>query len=480
MPDYTITISGTTITATPRISTASTFTGTNAATVIQSTINALSTGLGGSIYIESGTYALSNELTITGWNTDNPPSASLMISGSGDSTLLVQTTSGKHGIVVKNKASIAFKDFRIYTGVAAKSGIFLSNAGTSECSVFGGVLYNIFLQSDSTTDAAFHAINFFDLQIDHLYALNSGNNGILLENISTSTNYGNSHFGFVRCSGSNTAPFAGLKLNSSVYAFHYINLISFDNIEAIGGYYGIYLLGASANTFNHVDIEYRILPIYIDGTDNNESLGNRFNGGYILPQGTSAAGITTAAATGGNTFNLYIDGDATTAPIKDASNRAPNKYDVTFGSSVVPANIVIGNTETMLTYRKATDGKTVTQYPTQPLGDSTTQLATTAFATRADLVQKKTRRAIANTAATLAATDYLVAYTSLTATRAVTLGAASAFADLHFVLKDETGTAGTNNITIVGTVNGTANPVAINTAYGAYRFYSNGSAWFTE
>ncbi len=90
------------------------------------------------------------------------------------------------------------------------------------------------------------------------------------------------------------------------------------------------------------------------------------------------------------------------------------------------------------------------------------------------------RRAVANTATTLSATDFLIAYTSLTATRAVTLPSATSVAGQHFVIKDESGSAGSFVITIVGTVDGVINPVAVNTAYGKFRIYSNGTGWFTE
>lgn len=89
------------------------------------------------------------------------------------------------------------------------------------------------------------------------------------------------------------------------------------------------------------------------------------------------------------------------------------------------------------------------------------------------------RRGVADTAATLAITDYLLVYTTLTATRAVTLPTAASASGQHFIIKDEVGNANTNNITIVGTVNGASNPTAINTAYGVYRIYSNGTSWFT-
>lgn len=91
------------------------------------------------------------------------------------------------------------------------------------------------------------------------------------------------------------------------------------------------------------------------------------------------------------------------------------------------------------------------------------------------------RRAIGNVNATIAATDYLIAYSSLTATRTVTLATASAVTNQHFIIKDETGSAsGAVKITIVGTIDGAVNPDAVATAYGVYKFYSNGSSYFKE
>lgn len=96
------------------------------------------------------------------------------------------------------------------------------------------------------------------------------------------------------------------------------------------------------------------------------------------------------------------------------------------------------------------------------------------------LVGQPKRTAVANTAYTILTTDYLIAYTALTATRAVTLPTASSVAGQHFIIKDEAGTAGSNAITIVGTVNGASNPTAVNANYGVYKFYSNGTAYFSE
>jgi hypothetical protein len=89
-----------------------------------------------------------------------------------------------------------------------------------------------------------------------------------------------------------------------------------------------------------------------------------------------------------------------------------------------------------------------------------------------------TRRPIADAAATVANTDYLLAYTVLTASRAVTLPSATAVPNQYFIIKDESGNAGTYNLTFAATIDG-ATGKTINAAYGEIRVYSNGSAWFS-
>jgi hypothetical protein len=92
------------------------------------------------------------------------------------------------------------------------------------------------------------------------------------------------------------------------------------------------------------------------------------------------------------------------------------------------------------------------------------------------------RHPVVNVAYTALVTDYIIAYTSVSATRAVTLPTATGLAGKVFIIKDESGSAtatGTKTITIVGTVDGTSNPTAINTAYGVYRIYSDGTNWFS-
>jgi hypothetical protein len=100
--------------------------------------------------------------------------------------------------------------------------------------------------------------------------------------------------------------------------------------------------------------------------------------------------------------------------------------------------------------------------------------------------EKRGRATVANAAYTVTAANYEVAYTSLSAAQTVTLTAASSIGTAaypqYFLIKDETGNAGTYNLTVSvsggGTIDG-ASSKSINAAYGELRVYSNGAAWFT-
>lgn len=92
------------------------------------------------------------------------------------------------------------------------------------------------------------------------------------------------------------------------------------------------------------------------------------------------------------------------------------------------------------------------------------------------------RTTVADVNYTVLQYDYLIAYTTLTAGRTVTLPAPSATnTGQVFVVKDEVGTAGANNITVqgaAGNIDGAATSV-INTNYGFRKFYNNGTNYFT-
>lgn len=79
---------------------------------------------------------------------------------------------------------------------------------------------------------------------------------------------------------------------------------------------------------------------------------------------------------------------------------------------------------------------------------------------------------------TVLATDTIVAYTTLTAARTVTLpSAGSVPAGKQFAIKDESGNCSVSNtLTISGTIDGASN-IVLNTAYASLRLYSNGTSW---
>jgi len=79
--------------------------------------------------------------------------------------------------------------------------------------------------------------------------------------------------------------------------------------------------------------------------------------------------------------------------------------------------------------------------------------------------------------------DRVIGVTSTAAPRTITLpSAATVGAGKDYIVKDESGGAGTNNITLTPngaeTIDGAASLV-ISTNYGVARIYSNGTNWFT-
>lgn len=89
------------------------------------------------------------------------------------------------------------------------------------------------------------------------------------------------------------------------------------------------------------------------------------------------------------------------------------------------------------------------------------------------------RTTVVNANYTLTANDSLIAYTSLSAARTVTLPSASSVTPgKQFIIKDESGNCSSGNtITISGTIDGTSNYI-LNTAYARTIVYSSGNAWY--
>ena len=78
--------------------------------------------------------------------------------------------------------------------------------------------------------------------------------------------------------------------------------------------------------------------------------------------------------------------------------------------------------------------------------------------------------------------EFLIAVTDTSSARTITLSSNNCVKNRLFMIKDESGGAATNNITIATegseTIDGASTKV-INTNYGSVWVYSDGSNWFT-
>lgn len=355
-------------------------TNTDSYTVIQNAINTLSNNAGGKIHITKGTYNLTNELIINGWDSLNPPLGRLVIEGEGYTTHLVQNTDSKAGIIVKNKASITLQNFRISAGVNAFEALYLSDAGAnSEVSVFGGLIDNLLITSNSTTRAGFRMQNTFDVSLPTLSVYNPQNDAVLIESTSTATIYGNSHFGFLRTYASTSH--SGLRIEG-YNSYKPVDMVTFSNYECISALYGIYAKGMSSCSFDFVDIEYIKYPIWFDGTVNErENLGNNILAGYVYPQGFEARGITMfGAASGGNNINIAIqtDGTSTALLLDQKQFRPANTYDILASFFSDPTNYSIVETDS--TYLKIKHAFSNSNLIPNPASNSNSnQVATTSW-----------------------------------------------------------------------------------------------------
>lgn len=359
----------------------------DAYTVIQGAINNLTpagaagTG-GGRIFIRKGTYSLSDELVITGWESGGQPYSQLTIEGEGVATFISQNTSAKNGLVIKNAASVALRNFSIAVGSSAKSCILADNNGaTYETSLYKSSIDNVYCYGGNATYPGMYLKNFFLLNVGYLSVENTFGNALVLENASSSVLYGNSNFTYLHTQAANSGGYAGLKIVSS-NSSKQLNLMTFGSYGCTHGTYGIYTDYANNCTFNLVDIEGIANPIYLGAGINslNKTYGFSFLSGYLLPTAGSTA-IKCGGITSANNFrNIFIEaaGSSTVKPIVDSSNFArPNSFDVTLSTAATAANIYIANTKnTPLTYK--TSSGTVTTVPNGALLSAGTATAGTA------------------------------------------------------------------------------------------------------
>lgn len=328
-------------------------------TVIQGAINnmtpsgAAGTG-GGVIHIKAGTYALTNELTITGWESGGIPYSQIIIEGEGPATQITQSTSGKSAFVIKNAAGVVIKDMTIIRSGSAKYAILADSTGaSSEVSIYRGQLKNLLIYGSSATYPSVLLRNFFELKADNIIIENTAGDAMVLENASASVNYGNSEFGYLHTYAANSGSYAGLKIVSN--NTQTMNLCNFTHYECTHGVYSLYTDNAANCKFNFVDFEAVPYGIYLGGASGNTN-GFIFEGGYIT---ATTAAITTTLTTANNKFTGFdIYGGSSVVPVNDLANFSrPNSFEFTLHNSSQTALIVF--TQATTAYRYVTSAGTV-------------------------------------------------------------------------------------------------------------------------
>jgi hypothetical protein len=399
-PDYIIEKVGSTYYARPGYKSGlPAYSGSDAYTVIQNSINALTpTGggvgsAGGKIFINvNGSISLSNELTITGWENSIYPYSQITIEGKGWATNLVQNTANKNGLVIKNDASVNLFNLKITVGASGKSAILGDNTGSNyEISVNRGVWDNLFLISSNASYPALWMKNFININAGYIIAQNTAGDGILMENVSTTIEYGNSSFNLLKAVA-NTTSGIGLHIRSSTSAQN-MDLLSFSHYECLDSYKGILIEDAANIHFDYVDIENAHYPVGIGLTTalnafTNTAYNISIKAG-LLVSSTGGTCITSGGSGGGgNSFGpgLIVDCDATGIPIKDYNPGLSNQYNVIFGFNTDVSKVSFTTpSHTSLKYTSlngGTSGETLmngTTATTPTARDSSTKVATTAY-----------------------------------------------------------------------------------------------------
>jgi hypothetical protein len=232
------------------------FSGADAATVIQSAINAvLASTYAGSIYIREGLYLIGTNILISAYD------KSIIIAGAGKRSTVFQASADINVFTIKDGVTAHLRDLKIDMNNKNGNGIFgdRTGANSQSCNIFGSI-EDVYIENVKNNYWGIYLINPSYMYIKNIDISTNGN-GLLLENNRIDgINRGNSHISYVNVQlfGSNCA---AIKLNSvNVSSKGMINLNSFTNIEIEGfgtnsNQNGIVLYDSSYNTFTHIDIE---------------------------------------------------------------------------------------------------------------------------------------------------------------------------------------------------------------------------------
>jgi hypothetical protein len=193
-------------------------------------------------------------------------------------------------------------------------------------------------------------------------------------------------------------------------------------------------------------------------------------------------GTVVGANTTQNLFNtvattLNIGGAATTLSIGNASGTATVNGGLTATGTLTGNGTVTLNPANASVSLQPTGTGSVTINPATVGSINSVNIGATTAGTGRFTSLTIGYRAVTGASATIAAADAIVGV-NYGGACALTLPAVAS--GKKIIIKDESGAAITNNITITpatGTIDGASN-IILNISYGAYTLYSNGTNWF--
>lgn len=224
------------------------------------------------------------------------------------------------------------------------------------------------------------------------------------------------------------------------------------------------------------------------GTNNATDSKVLFGGASTVGWRAILNGNTSSVQSAGVSYaNLVIGSSPITTATSGSHAVIANQVINPVGTVTVQGTATVGETSTLYVNGAATAG--TNNYALHVAGSSAVSkidgavtvnngITVSGGTTKLSTGMIMNRTPVSDANYSILTTDYIIAYTALTGARSVTLPSTGIAAGQEFIIKDESGSAVTNNITVIGTIDGGANKI-LNTAYGTIRLYYNGSAWFT-
>ncbi len=302
-------------------------TNADASVVLQAAVDAIdaSTGVGGRIYVQPGTYTMASVVTIQGDNTSNAKAVS--IHGSGVQTTIFKPAVNVKAFTISNRAKVSMRDFAVIVR-GSGDGLHSTNSSVGQRAFWQSEFRNIYIYDDGTSTAhSGWGINFgnpFRSVLENI-EMNQVKNGMKFEALDTSTNYNPGDLTVNRCFielASGSAGGTAIQLLSDSTGD--MNQMTFNMVEMIGtgtGQTAILLSGTSGSNnycrFTGINVEE-----FATILDIQKGNGNFFDFNYVITiDAASTTYFKTSSSAKDNRIGCkYLDTYAQTVTIINDAN----------------------------------------------------------------------------------------------------------------------------------------------------------------